>query len=332
MRVFTMMLVAPLALAILLVSLWGAAALWFKLPGPDPLRWVVAVGYLALGLTTLVRLFGSRRLRWLGLFAVAVGATLLWWTSLVPPAEGDWAPELARQVTGEIDGDTLILHDVRVFEWRSTTDFTEAWAAREYDLSTLTTTDLFMSYWAGPVMAHMIVSFGFTDGRYLSWSIEVRRSADGSFDPVADFFKANPIIIIASEERDVVGLRTNVRGESVHMFRLRASPDTARQLLEEYVLVSNGLATSPVYFNSVFTNCSFSVLRMIRAIGIEFPLDWRLLANGYLPAYLYDHGILNEDRSLEDLYASGLITPRAQASDLMEGYSATIREGVPRAQ
>lgn len=330
MRVVILMLIlVPLGIAVLLVSLWGAAALWFKLPLPDPLRWAVSLGYLALGLMTLVRLFGPRRMVWLGFFAAAAVATVLWWISLVPPTEGDWAPELARQVTGEIEGDTLTLHDVRAFDWRSTTDFTEAWVDREYDLSTLSTTDLFMSYWAGPAMAHMIVSFGFTDGRYLAWSIEVRRSADGSFDPVADFFKANPVVIVASEERDVIGLRTNIRGESVQMFRLRMPPERARQLLAEYVRVSNGLAASPVYFNSLFTNCSFTVLRMARAIGIEFPLDWRLIANGYVPDYLYDHGALNDALPLEELTALGSITPRASAAGLTGRYSETIREGVP---
>jgi len=51
---------------------------------------------------------------------------------------------------------------------------------------------MFMSYWSGPTIAHVIMSFGFDDGRYLAWSIEVRRLAGGSFSPLADLFKNSP--------------------------------------------------------------------------------------------------------------------------------------------
>ena len=58
--------------------------------------------------------------------------------------------------------------NVRDFEWRSATDFTEGWTQRTYDLAKLRTLDLFMSYWAGPEMAHVIMSFGFENDDYLA--------------------------------------------------------------------------------------------------------------------------------------------------------------------
>ncbi|TDQ12786.1 uncharacterized protein DUF4105, partial [Phyllobacterium brassicacearum] len=97
------------------------------------------------------------------------------------------------------------------FEWRSKTDFTERWATRTYDLTKLQTVDLFMSYWGNPNIAHVMLSFGFEGGDYIAWSIEVRRRIGGEFSPVADLFKSDPLVIIASDERDVVGVRSNFR-------------------------------------------------------------------------------------------------------------------------
>ncbi|TIL97496.1 MAG: DUF4105 domain-containing protein, partial [Mesorhizobium sp.] len=90
------------------------------------------------------------------------------------------------------------LTDVRNFEWRSATDFTEHWTTRTYDLSNVQTVDLFMSYWSGTQIAHVIMSFGFAGGEYLAWSIEVRRRSGGEFSPLADLFKSHPLVIIAA--------------------------------------------------------------------------------------------------------------------------------------
>ena len=214
---------------------WAGFALWFRLPVPTWGRNLACALFVALGLATIAALFGSMRLRALTVFLVAFIALVGWWSTIKPPAHADWAADVARQATGVLDGDLLTVKNVRNFDWRSDTDFTEAWTTRSYDLTELRSLDLFMSYWAGPEMAHAIMSFGFADGDYLAWSIEVRRRDGGEFSPLADLFKSNPLVIVAADERDVVGVRTNIRGEDVQLYRLKTPPDAARKLLLEYV-------------------------------------------------------------------------------------------------
>ena len=158
-------------------SAWSALALWFRLPAPEVLRASAAVLFAILGLATIVALFMrlSRSLVALAVFALAFGGLLVWWSTIKPPLDGDWAPDVARQTTGAIKGDILTLSDVRDFDWRTDNDFTERWSKRSYDLSKLKTLDLFLAYWAGPEMAHVIMSFGFEDGDHIAWSVEVRR-------------------------------------------------------------------------------------------------------------------------------------------------------------
>ena len=138
----SVLLIAPLAA-------WAAMALWFRLPVPGWAK-VAAAGAIALiALATVVAIFTRRRWVALLVFGLAFGGVVVWWNTVEPPANGDWAPDVARQTTGTVDGDILTLSDVRDFDWRADDDFTERWSQRSYDLSKLKTLDLFLIYWAG---------------------------------------------------------------------------------------------------------------------------------------------------------------------------------------
>jgi hypothetical protein len=313
------------------LTAWSALALWFRLPAPEALRGAAAVLFAVLGLATIVALFmrRSRSLIALAVFAVAFGGLLAWWSTITPPLDGDWAPDVARQTTGSIEGDTLTLSDVRDFDWRTDSDFTEKWSKRSYDLSKLKTLDLFLAYWAGPEMAHVIMSFGFEGGDYLAWSVEVRREKSGEFSPIADAFKSHTLVYLATTERDTVRLRTNVRGEDVRLYRLKTPPEQVRALLREYVVESTELAERPKWYNSITANCATVVFKLVRAAGSGLPLDWRLVVNGFLPGYLYDHGAVVTTMPLSELMERARVSPQAKAADQSPDFSRLIRVGVP---
>lgn len=322
-----------LCLILALASVWASLALWYRLPFPAPIRLFGSGGFALLGLAVIIGQFRPRRLRALATFSLALASITTWWMTLAAPADRNWSADVARQVTGQItnqaDGDILTLTDVRNFTWRSPDDYDVRWETRQYDLQQLQSVDLFMSYWSGTTIAHMIVSFGFADGDHIAWSVEVRRQQGGAFSPIADLFKSNTLAIIAADERDVIGTRTNIRGEDVRLFRTNTSPEKARALLMQYVAAANQLAQQPQWYNSLFTNCTTVVLQMIRTIGGELPLDWRALLNGHLPGYAYDAGVLDTRLPLQVLTSKGHITTGARAYGLGPAYSSIIRQGVP---
>ncbi len=311
------------------VSAWSALALWFRLPAPEALRAAAAVLFALLGLATIVALLRRRSRIALVVFALAFVSLLAWWSTIKPPLEGDWAPDVARQTTGSIAGDILTLSDVRDFDWRTDHDFTEKWSKRSYDLSKLKTLDLFLAYWAGPEMAHVIMSFGFEDGEHIAWSVEVRRERTSEFSPIADAFKSHTLIYLATTERDSVRLRSNVRGEDVRLYRLNTPPGQARLLLLEYVSQSTALAEQPKWYNSITANCATVVFKLVRAAGSTLPLDWRLVVNGFLPGYLYDHGAVVRTMPLSELMERARIGEQARAADGSPDFSRLIRVGVP---
>jgi hypothetical protein len=318
----SVLLLAPLAA-------WAAMALWFRLPAPEWAKVAAAGAFALIAIATVAAVFTRRRWAALLVFGLAFGGVVIWWNTVQPPANGDWASDVARQTTGTLNGDILTISDVRDFDWRTDDDFTERWSPRSYDLSKLKTLDLFLIYWAGPQMAHLIMSFGFDGGEKLAWSIEIRREKNGQYSPVADAFKTDTLVYLATTERDSVRLRSNVRGEDARLYRLRTSPEQARALLLEYIAEANELAKHPAFYNSITTNCTTAVAKLVRAAGGTLPFDWRLIVNGYLPAYLYDRGAVITTIPLSELMALARIDERAKAADRSPDFSRLIRVGVP---
>lgn len=322
---------ASIVIAILVIvglSIWGGLALWYRLPFPELFRALAAFCFVAFGLAATIALAGYLPLRLTAIFVLAFAILLVWWSTIKPPAQADWSADVDRQVTGTINGNLLTLTNVRDFQWRGETDFTERWETKTYDLDKVRSVDLFLSYWAGPEMAHGIISFGFEDGRYLAWSAEVRRRKGGEFSPVADLFKSNPLVLVAAEERDVIGVRSNIRNEDVQLYRLNVPPAQARRLLLEYIDDANELAKEPVFFNSLTTNCTTTIVKMVSAVGDRAPLDWRLVANGYLSNYAYDHGALDRRLPFSQIKKESHIRERALDGGLSSDFSRRIREGV----
>ncbi len=310
-------------------SLWGTLALWYRLPGPEWVPTTAATLFALLGLFTIARYFTPLRWRALSVFIVVLVGISIWWNTLTPPRDANWSPQVARQLKADINGDILTLTNMRDFHWRTPTDYDENWIDRSYDLSTVQSTDLALSYWGSPMMAHMMVSFGFENDEYLAWSVEVRRLEGGSFSPIADFFKAHTISYIASPETDVIGTRSNARGEQVYIYRLDLSPEQAREFIELYVADANRQINDPQWFNSVFSNCTTDVLKLLETAGIRIPIDYRLLANGLLPEFAYDNGLLADRLPLSEIRSRGHINDLANAHGLKDGFSKAIRVNLP---
>lgn len=333
-RLFLFLLQALLTLVVLGATLWGAGLLVFRLPGAIGIAG--AVGFGLAGLAGAVGLWtGAPRLPLS--FAVLFLGLLGWWNGMQPSHDRDWIPELARLPEITREGDQLTVSNLRNFRWRTEADYDQRWETRSYDLTKVEGVDLFLSYWSGEAIAHLLVSFNFRDALPLTFSIEVRREKGEEWSSLAGFFRVYEMAYVAADERDVVGLRTHARGEDVRMFRLRASPEQAREVLLAYVADVNRLAAQPRWYNTIATNCTTVVYRLVRSVAPESsfapPLDPRVLLSGYLPGYLKDIGAVRQDLPLEELVRLGRISERAKAISLDDpDFSRLIREGVPRAQ
>ena len=65
------------------------------------------------------------------------------------------------------------------------------------------------------------------------------------------------------------------------------------------------------------------------AVGRRIDFDWRIIANGYLPEYVYDEGVVVTDIPVSELREQSRISAKAKAFGLGDGFSQAIREGLP---
>jgi hypothetical protein len=306
---------------------WGALALWFDGPAERWLAGLLAAGLVAVCLVLLVVVRPVRRaqLAVLMVFLVVLG----WWLQLAPRNDRDWSPDVAQLTTATLDGNRLIIHNLRNFDYRSETDYTPRWETRTFDLDKLQGVDIFLSFWGPTLIAHTITSWTFADGPPLAISIETRKEKGESYSASRGFFRQYELYYVVADERDVIRLRTNVRGERVYLYHIRMPLARARAILLDYLAELNRLAERPRWYNALTHNCTTVIRHHAQNISAGNPWNWRILANGYLDELGYKRGMIDTSLPFPELRARSEITAKAQAADQDPAFSQRIREGLP---
>ena len=351
---------------VLLTGVWVSFAFWVQLPFSNVIKYFAIGGWWLILCSLFIGLFGYLRsvhlerkyLKksqsennvlekkqldpsiWLkrfyhGLFVyfIALLVVFVWWQTIEPKQNLAWAEDVSRTLHVEQRGNIVTLHNVRNFDWRTETDFSPRWETRQYDLSQLSTLDVITSYWMGPEIAHVLLSFGFSNGDYLTFSIETRRENTESFSTIGGFFRKFELSLIAADERDIIYTRTNVRGEQVYLYRMDLAPKNVRRLFELYLDEANQLQDNPRFYNSLTSNCTTIVFNMAKIIDPSLPIDYRIVLSGYLPEYINDQKGFKPNIPFKQLKQHAHINPYAQkyaasGSKSSREYSIAIRQGI----
>ena len=311
--------------AALLFAIWAFGALSFDFPwGRAFVPWVFAA------LVGAAIIFGrSFGLRLFLVIALSLGV-LLWWRTLQPSNERTWQPPVAKTAWAEIDNDRVIIHNVRNFNYKTGQEPEAQWETREIDLRNVTGVDLFINYWGSDLMAHPIISFQFSDGPPLAFSIETRREVGEDYSAIGGIYRQYELIFIAADERDVVRLRTNhSKGETLYLYRTALSAAAARERLMEYLESINELHRAPRWYHAVENNCTTSI-RSQHPRAERSRWDWRILVNGLMDELFYQHRlILTGGLPFAELKSKALINPAANSAENDPDFSLRIREDRP---
>jgi len=308
-----------------LATSWAAAALYFDVRA-GWLRVPLAAIYAGGMLTVWIRI--RRPWKWV-VTAAGFVMILTWWFSLQPSNHRDWLPDVAVLPFADITGNQINLHNIRNCDYRTETDYDVHRYDKVFNLNQLRTVDLYLVTWGSPHIAHTMVSFGFTNGGYVCFSIETRKEKGEDYSAVKGLFRQFELTYVVADERDVVRLRTNYRqGEEVCLYRLQMTPPQGRTLFLDYLRRVNALHERAEWYNALTDNCT-TAIRTQRAVADRVPWDWRLLLNGHLDELLYDRGAITTNLPFAELKKLSNINARAEASGQSADFSEQIRQDLP---
>jgi uncharacterized protein DUF4105 len=307
--------------------LWAALAIYYSnLPWPG-LRLALAIAFA--GFAIWAMWISSRRRQMSAVLIVLYLGVVAWWLSISPSHDRPWRPEVAVMPRVFMDGDRVRITGVRNFEYRTRNDFNVRYEEREISLSHLTGIDFYISYWSEGLVGHTFLSFIFDNVPPLSISIETRPEVGEGFNPIASLFKQFELIYVVGDERDIVGVRTNYRRESVYLYHLNMMPDKARRLLLIYLARINELADRPEFYHLLSNSCTINIIRYANAAGRVGGFEIRHLLNGLIDGYLSDSGRIDASLPYDELRQRSLINEAAQAADGGPDFSQRIRANLP---
>ena len=226
-----------------------------------------------------------------------------------------------------IEGDRLTIENFRNFRYDCSGGFDPNYETRTIDMRSIETADYIVVPFQGQTdLAHTMVSFGCSDGDYLSISVEARRRKDQTYGLLKGMFGAYPLMYLIADERDVIGMRTECRGDDVYLYRSKASSEDVNQFFRCMIQRADELSKSPESYNTVFNNCLTNLRYHVNQIwpGLV-PLSWRLLFNAHSDYLAYKVGLLEEGESFKSTRKQALINERAKGNLCKSNFSQIIR-------
>lgn len=312
---------------------WGALVLFYLGPALEGVRMAAACSFAAIGLAAAIglQMRRTRSFAAIGFVASLVPVAVVW-ASATPSNDRDWQTEVAVLPYATIDGDLVTVHNIRDFHYRSETDFTPAYYNCTFDLRRLDRIDLIASYWMGPAIAHLFVTFGFGDD-HLAVSIEARKDRTKPYATLPGFFRQYELVYVVADERDVIRVRTNYRKdppENVFLYRIVGPIENGRRVFLDYMRDINELREHPRFYNTLTTNCTTMILAHAAVNPGHLPYSWKVLLSGYAPEYVYSMGRLDQSVPFEELKRRAHINAAAQAADQAPDFSRRIRAAADR--
>ncbi len=185
-----------------------------------------------------------------------------------PSNTRDWKDDVTIPPTADIQDDSLYIHNVRDFKYRSEEDYDIAYLDKKFNLNELKEVYVGIVHFSkNPYIVHVLLKFVF-DNDGLIFSGEVRKVKGQEFIAWKTMLRNYELIYLFGTSSDMIDLRNNYRNnEKVHLHRLNLTKEESKQLLKDLCTRANQLAENPEFFNLITNNCGISVIKHLNKVS-----------------------------------------------------------------
>lgn len=245
-----------------------------------------------------------------------------------PSHDRDWelGHEKLPHVLYSATSSEITIENFRDFKWTGTKSADVNYVTRNFDLDKMTGVDVFISHFDDfEGLAHIFLSFTFSDDKNIVVSLETRRESDETFSPLLGILRQFEIIYVVGSEEDIAGLRTGHRNERVYLYPTKANPDQARELFNRIVVEVNDIYKTPRMYNTLTHNCTNELTRPVEAMSdVNFPLTWKTIMPGFFDEVLYELELIDTSASFPEVKEKHLID-NTKVDEKLDTYGADLR-------
>lgn len=203
----------------------------------------------------------------------------------------------------EIKNSRAKIINFRNFDWMGNNLANINYSQEIFDLEKISGMDLAISHFSKfEGMAHVFIVFRFEDNNNIVISVESRREKGEHYSPLLGLFREFEIIYVVGSERDIVGLRTDIRKEKVKLYPVSLKKEEAKRLLLLIAKDINNIYTNPAFYNTFLNNCANVITRKIEHIlNIKIPFGWGTFLPGYIDKVFYKLKLIPADKPFEEI-------------------------------
>ena len=262
-------------------------------------------------------------------FLIIVFSTSLWYFLQTPQNDRNWSLDQAVLPYAQIDGTEVKVFNIRNFTYTSESDYVPDYYDQTYDLDELVSVDFIVEPFDDPGAAHTFLSFGFSNGKYLAISAEIRKEKGETFSPLLGLLRRFELMYVVADERDVVKLRTNYRKDIVYLYLANISLEKMRQLFVDMLTRANTLKNQPEFYNTLTNTCTTNIVDHINKITPnKISWDLRLLLPKNSDELAYELGLIGNTQSLAELRQQHQINDLAEKYADNPDFSKLIRKNI----
>lgn len=264
-------------------------------------------------------------------FCIGSATLLIAWLvfrlAVQPSNDRDWIPEHA--VLPEITFTETGAHIryIRAFRHISRDEAEPGYTEDFFAFEDVTGVDFVVEPFSGfKGAAHTFLTFGFADGRHLSFSVEARREIGEPYSVWRGALRQYELMMVIADERDILSLRAVHRGNDVFLYPIRAERPQIMALFERLLRRADQLAREPEFYHTVVSNCTSNIIREVNALvpgRIPLHVTWLLPENA--DRFAHNLGLIDTDLPFEEARARHRINAAAALHVDDPDFSARIR-------